>query len=524
MTKYKPSELKKRYESAERQKSHWRAIYEDAYRYALPDRNLYDGYYDGNVPGQDKMSKVFDSTAMQSTQKFANRIQSGLFPPQQSWCRLQPGEQIPEERQIEVQQILDRYSDQMFSVMRQSKFDLAIGEFLQELAIGTAVLLIQPGDDVEPIRYTCIPTFLISFDEGPNGSVEKVYRKMKRPYEVLDQEFPDINIPPNMAKKYEQDPTQLVEMIEGTYFDKTTGNVHYQIISDNGQDELVYRNLKSFPWVISRYSKTAGERYGRGPVLLALPDTKSLNVTKQLALKNASLSIGGVFTASDDGVLNPNTVRIVPGAIIPVARNGGPQGESLKPLPRSGDAQLTQFTANDLISSIKTIMLDESLPPDTMSARSATEIQERMKQLSQNLGSAFGRLISETMYPIVRRTLELMNELGMIELPLKVNGLQVKISPTAPLAMAQNMEKVNEVLNYMKILQGLGPQGQLFLNQEKAMDFIADNLGIPASLRTTPEERQALIQQAQQMAQMAQQQGMMDGPGPGTENPIPEQQ
>tara|TARA_B100000927_G_C16466938_1_gene470084 strand:+ start:207 stop:1778 length:1572 start_codon:yes stop_codon:yes gene_type:complete len=523
MTKLNPKELKKRYDQAERQKSHWRSIYEDAYRYALPNKNLYDGYYEGSVPGQDKSSKVFDSTAQQSTQKFANRIQSGLFPPQQTWCRLQPGDQIPEERQIEVQQILDKYAEQMFSVMRQSKFDLAIGEFLQELAIGTAVMLIQPGDDVEPIRYTCIPTFLISYDEGPNGNVEKVYRRMKRPYEVLDQEFPDIKIPPSMKSRYEQDPTEMVEMIEGTYFDKTTGNVHYQIISDNGEDELVYRELKSFPWVVSRYSKTAGERYGRGPVLLALPDIKSLNVTKQLALKNASLSIGGVFTASDDGVLNPNTVRIVPGAIIPVARNGGPQGESLKPLPRSGDAQLTQFTANDLISSIKTIMLDESLPPDNMSARSATEIQERMKQLSQNLGSAFGRLISETMYPVVRRTLELMNELGMIELPLKINGLQVKISPTAPLAMAQNMEKVQEVLNYMQILQGLGPQGQLFMNQERAMDFIADNLGIPASLRTTPEERQALLQQAQEVAQMAQQGGMMDGPGPGTEDQIPEQ-
>ena len=524
MTKLNPKDLKKRFDQAERQKAHWRAIYEDAYRYALPNKNLYDGYYEGSVPGQNKMRQVFDSTAMQSTQKFANRIQSGLFPPQQAWCRLQPGEQIPEERQIEVQQILDRYADQMFSVMRQSKFDLAIGEFLQELAIGTAVMLIQPGDDVEPIRYTCIPTFLISYDEGPNGSVEKVYRKMKRPYEILDQEFPDIKIPQSMAKKYEQNPTDEVELIEGTYFDKQTGNIHYQIIDYAGQEELVYRELKSFPWVISRYSKTAGERYGRGPVLLALPDIKSLNTTKNLGLKNASLSIGGVFTASDDGVLNPNTVRIVPGAIIPVARNGGPQGESLKPLPRSGDPQLTQFTSNDLISSIKTIMLDESLPPDNMSARSATEIQERMKQLSQNLGSAFGRLISETMYPIVRRTLELMDELGMIELPLKVNGLQVKISPTAPLAMAQNMEKVQEVLNYMQILQGLGPQGQLFMNQEKAMDFIADNLGIPASLRTTPEERQALLQQAQEVAQMAQQGGMMDGQGPGTEDPIPQQQ
>ncbi len=523
MTKLNPKDLKKRFDQAERQKAHWRAIYEDAYRYALPNKNLYDGYYEGSVPGQNKMRQVFDSTAMQSTQKFANRIQSGLFPPQQAWCRLQPGEQIPEERQIEVQQILDKYADQMFSVMRQSKFDLAIGEFLQELAIGTAVMLIQPGDDVEPIRYTCIPTFLISYDEGPNGSVEKVYRKMKRPYEILDQEFPDIKIPQSMAKKYEQNPTDEVELIEGTYFDKQTGNIHYQIIDYAGQEELVYRELKSFPWVISRYSKTAGERYGRGPVLLALPDIKSLNTTKNLGLKNASLSIGGVFTASDDGVLNPNTVRIVPGAIIPVARNGGPQGESLKPLPRSGDPQLTQFTSNDLISSIKTIMLDESLPPDNMSARSATEIQERMKQLSQNLGSAFGRLISETMYPIVRRTLELMDELGMIELPLKVNGLQVKISPTAPLAMAQNMEKVQEVLNYMQILQGLGPQGQLFMNQEKAMDFIADNLGIPASLRTTLEERQALLQQAQEVAQMAQQGGMMDGQGPGTEDQIPEQ-
>ena len=98
MTKLNPDQLRKRFEQADRQKAHWRAIYEDAYRYALPDRNLYDGYYEGGVPGQDKMSRVFDSTAIQSTQKFANRIQSGLFPPQQAWCRLVPGEEIPEER------------------------------------------------------------------------------------------------------------------------------------------------------------------------------------------------------------------------------------------------------------------------------------------------------------------------------------------------------------------------------------------------------------------------------------------
>ena len=126
--------------------------------------------------------------------------------------------------------------------------------------------------------------------------------------------------------------------------------------------------------------------------LTGLPDIKSLNKVKELALKNASLSIGGVFTATDDGVLNPNTVRIVPGAIIPVARNGGPQGESLRPLPRSGDANLSQFTSNDLIASIKTIMLDESLPPDNMSARSATEVQVSYEATVTKLRFSFWKI------------------------------------------------------------------------------------------------------------------------------------
>ena len=55
MTKLNPKDLKKRFDQAERQKAHWRAIYEDAYRYALPNKNLYDGYYEGSVPGQNKM-------------------------------------------------------------------------------------------------------------------------------------------------------------------------------------------------------------------------------------------------------------------------------------------------------------------------------------------------------------------------------------------------------------------------------------------------------------------------------------
>ena len=145
-------------------------------------RNLYDGYYEGNVPGQNKMKRVFDSTAIHSTARFANRIQSSLFPPQRSWCRLEPGLEIPEQDKIAAQQALDFYSDKMFGVMAQSGFDLAMGEFLLDLAVGTAVMLIQPGDEITPIRYTAVPSYHVCFEEGPNGTVGYGLSKTKTPF------------------------------------------------------------------------------------------------------------------------------------------------------------------------------------------------------------------------------------------------------------------------------------------------------------------------------------------------------
>jgi hypothetical protein len=278
--------------------------------------------------------------------------------------------------------------------------------------------------------------------------------------------------------------------------------------------------MKSSPWIVARYMKVAGEVYGRGPLVTAIPDIKTLNKTLELLLKNASLSIAGVYTAADDGVLNPQTIRIVPGAIIPVARNGGPQGESLRMLPRSGDFNVSQIVINDLRMNIKKIMLDDTLPPDNMSARSATEVAERMKELAQNLGAAFGRLITETMYPLISRVLSVMDERGMIELPLKVNGLEVRVTPVSPIAQAQNMGDVEKVTQWAQIAASLGPEGQMAVKTGAIADFIADKLGVPASLRTTPQEREQMMQQAMEMAQaQAQMQQQQAAPAEGAAPP-----
>ncbi|MGB1923596.1 MAG: portal protein [Alcanivorax sp.] len=169
MAQFTPHEIMKRAEKADARKDQWRSIYEECYEFALPQRNLYSGFYDGKSPGQDKMARVFDATAINSTQRFANRIQSALFPPYRNWCRLQNGNEVPEDRVEEIGQALDLYTDRMFDVIRQTNFDLAMSEFLLDLCVGTAVMLIQPGDDDAPVRFTAVPQYLVSLEEGPYG-------------------------------------------------------------------------------------------------------------------------------------------------------------------------------------------------------------------------------------------------------------------------------------------------------------------------------------------------------------------
>ena len=519
----KSNEVLDRSKKAFARKEQWRTIYEDCYRYALPQRNLYDGYYEGTVPGQNKMNMVFDSTAIHSTQRFANRIQSGLFPPYKKWCRLEPGNDIPAERKAAVQTALDTYSEKMFTLLRQSNFDLAMGEFLLDLCVGTAVMLIQPGDDINPIQFTPVPQYLIALEEGPNGTVDNVYRKYKVRAEALPRQYPDIELNDQLQRLIENKPQEMVELIEAVILDPERKDYCYHIIHEKTKDELVFRRMDTTPWIVARYMKIPGEVFGRGPLVSALPDVKTLNKTLELLLKNASIACAGVYTAADDGVINPSNIRITPGSIIPVARNGGPQGASLAPLPRSGDFNVSQIVINDLRMNIKKTLLDDTLPPDNMSARSATEIVERMKELAQNLGAAFGRLITETMVPIIQRVLFIMDEKGLIQLPLKVNGLEVKVTPVSPLAKAQNLEEINEVMQFFQIANSLGPGGVAELKPDAIASFIGDKLGVPTTLRNSPEEKQAIVQQSMAMFN-AQANAAMQGQAPQGEPTPPQEQ
>jgi hypothetical protein len=504
MARLNAKQIIEREAKAQARKDEWRSVYEDCYRYALPQRNLYNGYWEGGVAGQNKMTNVFDSTAIHATQRFANRIQAGLFPPYKKWCRLESGTAIPDDRKADAQQALDAYTEIMFDTLRQTNFDLAMGEFLLDLAVGTAVMMIMPGDEVTPIRFTPVPQYLVAFEEGPFGNIDNVFRKLRLKAEAIVQEYPDAQISQQLQDVIDRNPSKEVDLIDAVIYDTERAVFCYHVIWPQTQQELVYRTMRSNPFVVARYMKASGEIYGRGPLVTAIPDIKTLNKTVELVLRNASIAVAGVYTAADDGILNPQNVQIKPGAIVSVARNGGPQGPSLAPLPRASDFNVSQIVINDLRMNIKKVMMDDTLPPDNMSARSATEIAERTRELATNLGSAFGRLINETMIPIVTRILYVMDGQGLIDLPLRVNGQEVKVSPVSPLAQAQKLQEVQDAMQYAQIAMSMGIQGAATVSIQRLLEFVADRMGIDSQILNNSQEQMQVLQAAQQAAQQQQ--------------------
>jgi len=59
-------------------------------------------------------------------------------------------------------------------------------------------------------------------------------------------------------------------------------------------------------------------------------------------------------------------------------------------------------------------------------------------------------------------------------------------------------------MQFVQIASSLGPGGIAEMKPDEIATYIGDKLGVPSSLRTTPQEKQAIIQQSMQMAMQGQ--------------------
>ena len=280
------------------------------------------------------------------------------------------------------------------------------------------------------------------------------------------------------------------------------------VIETNTKSVLIHDDLKgtgSNPFLCFRWSKCAGEVYGRGPLLNALSAIKTTNLTIQLILENAQMAISGIYQMDDDGVINPDTINLVPGTVIPKA----PQSAGLQPVRAAGSFEVGNLILSDMRQNIKRALYNDMLGNPDRTPASATEVAERMADLSRRIGSAFGRLQAELVQPVLQRVVYILKKQGRIKIPT-VYGRQVKVRSVSPLSQAQANQDITSIARWLELIQArFGPEMvNLLINSEETAAHLAKKFGVPDTLIRDIEERKQLVAMAQQMAQQAQQMQM----------------
>ena len=495
-----------KYRRAKAYRAHFEPLFEECYEYALPMRQSF--YHE--TPGQRRDDKIFDETAVVGVQEFASRLQSGLVPNFARWADLLAGSEIPAAEAERVNNDLDLVTDYVFEVIQNSNFGQEVHESFMDLAVGTGILLVEEGDAVNPVRFNAIPLPSVVLDTGPDDRIDHIYRERSLKNAEIPVAYPKANLSARVLREIESQPDQEVKLIEAVCrnYSKPNVDIFDLDIIHLGTEEVIlheeFKGVGSNPFIPFRWSKASGEKYGRGPLINALSAIKTTNLTIELILENAQMAISGIYQMDDDGVVNTDTINLVPGTIIPKAMGSA----GLQPIRAAGNFDVANLVLGDMRSNIKRALYNDMLGDPNKTPATATEIAERMADLSRRIGSAFGRLQAEMVQPVLQRVIYILKKQGRIEVPT-INGREIKVRSSSPLAQAQANQDITNINRFLQVVAGnFGPEVlNLLIKSEDAAVYLAKKFGVPDSLIRDNIERQQLVQAAQQL--QMQQQGMM---------------
>lgn len=506
-------ELKKRADAAFANNDLWESLLDDAYTYFLPNRNLYNR----EDKGQSKMERIFDSTAILAIQRGASKLQENIAPIWQRWAVFEITEQVKRDAEgsegfdeNKIREQLEKQSEIAFDYINRSNFVTQFYEFALDLLIGTGTLSVQEENDDRMFSFHSLPQKYVAFEEGPDGKIETHWRKHNVEARNIERTWKGFKPSEKVKRIIKEKPDEKIKCVEGVVYDFEKKTYYGVVWVHDEQTCSWYYDYKGFtPFVTGRYSKVAGEIRGRGPAIQVLPDVKSLNKVKEFVLQKAAIDLAGMYTATDDGVTNPYSMKIAAGLVIPVGSNNS-ANPSIQRLDTGNNLDLALFEVSELQKHIKTALFNDLRDPEGK-VRTATEIALDARELAKNIGSAYGRLMTEALVPIMKSVMYILNRRGILD-PIVIDGKAVDIKFTSPLARAQDMEDILAVQQVLELtLATVGEEMmQAAIKVEDVPSWAAEKIGMPAELiRGKDEKAQVMQAGAQKEAAEA---GMMEQP------------
>ncbi|MDR1009324.1 MAG: head-tail connector protein [Rickettsiales bacterium] len=426
---------------------------------------------------------IFDSTAVIAAENLASSLLSQLTPPWSKWFGLGFG---AAHGDAAAQEALEDYEQIIQSHFDRSNFYVEAHQcYLDLVILGTATMLFEeaPVGAGSAFKFTSVPMREVALAES-NGRIETVFRTTSIALGELRLKFPTAEFSAAEVGIIAKNSEARINLVEAVLPREARGYNYIAFLDD--VDNLLARREKiilkegvfsTSPFICFRWMKTPADVYGRSPVMKALPDIKTANKAVELALKNASIAVSGVWQADDDGVINLENITLEPGTII--AKAVGSSG--LVPLRTGADFDISQLVIGELRASIGRALLADRLASAATLRMTATEVIERADEMSRILGATYGRLQSELLTPVILRAISILKRRGEIS-DIMVNGREVDLKYRSPLASHQAARDARNVLTWVDAVAKLGGEALEAIDRRAVAGFLARAFGVPEKL------------------------------------------
>lgn len=443
----------KRYEKLQSQRSTWESHWQDLRELVRPNTSDFNRK---SSQGEAKTDKIFDGTAPRSAQELAAGLHSYMTSPSSRWFILS----LDEEALLEDDDILlwlELVSDLIYFFYSRAEvgFNPAMHEsYLDDGVFGTSVIYQDKDMATGNPIVRAFPLADCYIAENSSGMIDTVYRNIEFNTRQSRQEFGEA-CPAKILEEKDED--RIWKFVHAVYPRKDRDSEKYDSknlpfascwVSVENRMLVKESGYNENPYHVSRWTKTAGETYGRSPAMDCLPDIKMLNVMSRTVIRAAQKIVDPPIIVDDDGVLLP--LKTFPGATILKT----PGANAPIPLETKGRVDLGLEMMNqrrDFIA--KCFYVDYLRREQKKERQTQLEIADDRDEMHRMMGPMLGRQQGEKLGPLLRRTYNLLNAAGKIPLAparLRRSGVSVKISYISPAARAQMGGKITALQQAMQ--------------------------------------------------------------------------
>ncbi len=502
-------QLIKRFNKLESDKAPWLNHWQEILDYVMPRKADVSATY---AKGSKRTEKLYDSTAVHANTLLAASLQGTLTSASLPWFHLRVrDESVAASREVQVW--LEDCRNRMYKAFNSSNFNTEVHEFYLDIcSIGTACLEVEEADGAISFRSLAVSEYMIS--ENHKGEIDTLYRKFPYTARQAHQKWGDaVGVKVMEALKKDPDKSfEFIHCVTPSYEKNQTklpwASVYICLADKNIVGEGGYNEM---PYLVTRWAKASGEKYGRSPAFNALPDIKTLNKAVELGLKAWAKAIDPPLLVEDDGVIGRVVTK--PSGITVVRRDG-----AIKPLNTGARFDVSDMKEEALRGAIKQAFFSDQLELQSGPQMTATEVQVRYELMQRLLGPTLGRFQTEFLNPLIERCFAIMDRNDLFSpAPEDLEGTALDIEFVGPLARSQRMEEATAVERLYEMaanLAGFAPEIMDNIDHDAAIRSRAELLGVPKNIMRDPEEinakREEAAKQQQQQQQMQAVQGGAD--------------